>query len=60
MWRFLEIPYIYTMEASFLGSEKNNYQISDYESVGAGLCEGMCLNFWKHSEENQKRLQEEF
>ena len=60
MWKFLGIPYIYTMEASFFGSEKKNYEISDYENVGASLCEGMCLNFWNYVEENKKKFQLEF
>ena len=48
------------MEASFFGSEKKNYEISDYENVGASLCEGMCLNFWNYVEENKKKFQLEF
>ena len=60
MWKHLQIPYIYTMEASFLGSDKQNYSISDYESVGSSLCEGICLNFWEYSSSKKEELKEEF
>ena len=30
MWKYLQIPYVYTLEASFCGTDKVNYLISDY------------------------------
>ena len=53
MWKYLKIPYVYTLETSFCGTDKANYLISDYESIGGSLCEAICLNFWEHYSEFQ-------
>lgn len=47
MWNELKINYIYTLEASFCGSEGGaNYLINDYDKIGSKLCYGICLHFW--------------
>jgi hypothetical protein len=45
-WRELKIDYVYTLEASFCGSQNGpNYLEADYEKIGRKLCEGIALLF---------------
>jgi hypothetical protein len=46
-WRELKIDYVYTLEASFCGSEHGaNYLEADYDRIGRKLCEGMAVLFY--------------
>lgn len=46
LWKALQINEIYTLEASFCSSNKGlNYLETDYQKMGAKLCEGMALYF---------------
>ena len=48
IWKELNIDCVYTLESSFCGNDGGkNYEISDYEKIGAKLCTGICMHFWK-------------
>ena len=48
MWRELEIPNVYTMEASFCGNEIDklkNFTCSQYTQIGKELCRALLYYF---------------
>ena len=56
MWKLLQIDFVYTLEASFCGSQYGvNYLESDYEKIGKKLCEGMALFFYEEISVNLSR-----
>jgi hypothetical protein len=49
MWKELKINEVYTLEASFCGSDKGgNYLENDFENIGRKLCEGIAIHFFEH------------
>lgn len=44
MFKEVEIPYVYTMESSFCGSNGMHFSINDLKKMGADLCIALLIN----------------